>query len=143
MASVLASKREFCRICLKPLIMDSKRHVVVIYHEQRGTYLGSRVTKFCNNCKVHEHYGYWTVNGERQFEENCLEYEFLLSSEETALDLSLIRQCANLLIVGAVPFSTYARSYNRKFGYIGECEDADADDLSVVKNKTPVKRMKR
>ena len=45
------------------------------------------------------------------------------------MGLSLIRQCANLLIVGAVAFSTYAKSYNRldimainfggdrKFGY--------------------------
>ena len=33
------------------------------------------------------------------------------------MGLSLIRQCANLLIVGAVAFSTYAKSYNRLFGY--------------------------
>ena len=32
------------------------------------------------------------------------------------MGLSLIRQCANLLIVGAVAFSTYAKSYNRLFG---------------------------
>ena len=33
------------------------------------------------------------------------------------MGLSLKRQCANLLIVGAVAFSTYAKSYNRLFGY--------------------------
>ena len=33
------------------------------------------------------------------------------------MGLSLIRQCANLLIVGAVAFSTYAKSYNQLFGY--------------------------
>ena len=31
-------------------------------------------------------------------------------------------QCANLLIVGAVAFSTYAKSYNRLFGYHGNLE---------------------
>ena len=36
------------------------------------------------------------------------------------MGLSLIRQCANLLIVGAVAFSTYAKSYNRLFGYHGK-----------------------
>ena len=40
-----------------------------------------------------------------------------LQKIRTAVGLSLIRQCANLLIVGAVAFSTYAKSYNRLFGY--------------------------
>ena len=38
------------------------------------------------------------------------------------MGLSLIRQCANLLIVGAVAFSTYAESCNRLFGYHGNLE---------------------
>ena len=52
----------------------------------------------------------------------CLENDFLLSSEDTAVGLSLIRQCANLLIVGAVAFSSYAKSYNRLSGYHGNLE---------------------
>ena len=55
---------------------------------------------------VHEHYGYWTTSGKRQLETDCLENDFLLSSEDTAVGLSSIRQCANLLIVGALAFST-------------------------------------
>ena len=51
MATVLVSTREV-------LAVDANTHVVVIYHEQRGTYLGSRVTKCCRICKVYEHYGY-------------------------------------------------------------------------------------
>ena len=43
--------------------------------------------------------------------------EFLLSSEDTAFDMSLIRQCGNFLVVGAVPFSTFAKTYNRQFGF--------------------------
>ena len=55
---------------------------------------------------VHEQYGYWTTSGKRELERDCLENDFLLSSEDTAVGLSLIRQCANLLIVGTLAFST-------------------------------------
>ena len=79
---------------------------MVVYDKHHGTYLGSRVTKNCNTCKVHEHYDYWTISGKRQFETDCLENDFLLSLEDTAVGLSLIRQCANLLIVGALALST-------------------------------------
>ena len=67
-ATILLSKQENCRVCKKPLLLDPNTHVVVVYDEHRGTYLGSRVTKNCNTCKVHEHYGYWTTTGKRQFE---------------------------------------------------------------------------
>ena len=56
----------------------------------------------CRMCKK----PYWTTSGKRQFETDCLEIDFLLSSEDTAVGLPLIRQCANLLIVGAAAFST-------------------------------------
>ena len=60
---------------------------MVVYDEHRGTYLGPRVTKKCNTCKVHEHYGYWTSGKRRQFETDCLENDFLSSSEDTAVGL--------------------------------------------------------
>lgn len=60
----------------------------------------------------------WTLEGERKFETECLQMEFLLSSEDAAVDLSLLRQFANLLVVGTVRFSPYVKSYNRKFGYL-------------------------
>ena len=58
----------------------------------------------------------WTLEGEMKFETECLQLEFLLSFEDTAVDLSLLRQFANL-VVGTVRFSPYVKSYNRKFGY--------------------------
>ena len=36
--SVLASKRNTCRICNRTLSVDINSHVIVIYHAQRGTY---------------------------------------------------------------------------------------------------------
>lgn len=142
MGSVLASKRNTCRICNEALSVDMRSHVVVIYHAQRGTYLGSRLMKFCRGCKLHEHYGYWTLNGQRHFDENCLENEFLLSSEDTAFDMSLIRQCGNFLVVGAVPFSTFAKTYNRQFGYSVEANE-DSEGQLAEEPKGSVKRMKR
>ena len=142
MGSVLASKRNTCRICNEALSVDMRSHVVVIYHAQRGTYLGSRLTKFCRGCKLHEHYGYWTLNGQRHFDENSLENEFLLSSEDTAFDMSLIRQCGNFLVVGAVPFSTFAKTYNRQFGYSVEANE-DSEGQLAEEPKGSVKRMKR
>ena len=64
-ATILVSKQENCRICEKPLLLDPNTHVVVVYDEHRGKYLGSRVTKDCNTSKVHEHYGYLTTNGKK------------------------------------------------------------------------------
>ena len=75
-----------------------------------------------------------TVTG--QFETDCLENDLLLSSEDTALGLSLIRQCAHLLIVGAVSFSTY-KFYNRLFGYQGNLEAAGS---SATEDKCRIKR---
>jgi len=53
--------------------------------------------------------------------------------------MTLVKQCANFSVVGAVPFATFAQTFNRRFGY----------DVSREKgNKgTPsgpaIKRMKR
>ena len=138
--TILVSKQENCRLCGKPLLLDPNTHVVVIYDDHRGTYLGSRVTKNCNKCKVHEYYGYWTSSGKRQFDTDCLENDFLLSSEDTAVRISLIRQCANLLIVGAVAFSTYAKSYNRLFAYHG---NVDAAGEATTEDKWRIKRTRR
>lgn len=56
LATVLVTHHLACRKCGNPLtVLEKKVHAVVIYHSERGTYLGSHVTKFCRNCKVYEH----------------------------------------------------------------------------------------
>lgn len=141
LATVLVTHRLACRKCGNPLtVLEKKVHAVVIYHSERGTYLGSRVTKFCRKCKVYEHYGFWTEDGIKHVDTTCLENEFLLSSEDTAFHMSLIRQCASLLVVGAVPFSTFASSYNQRFGYIKERVATEVDSSTGGK---VTKRMKR
>jgi len=49
--------------------------------------------------------------------------------------MDVLAQCNNLLVIGAVPFSTYAASYNRRFQYSKMATTNDID--------AKVKRMKR
>lgn len=134
-ATVLRSSREICRKCGKKLAFEKKVIPVVIYSNHRGTYLGSRLTKVCRKCKIYEHYGYWSVEGKRHFERDCLSSEFLLSSEDTAFQMDVLAELSNLLVIGAVPFSTYACSYNRRFQYSKVTTTNEGDSR--------VKRMKR
>ena len=89
MAAVLVSTQERCRMCRKALAVDPNTHVVVIYHEQRDSYLGLRVTKCCRTCKVYDHYGYLTLEGKRHFNDDRLSNEILLSSEDRTLLLRM------------------------------------------------------
>ena len=134
MGGILVCSRETCRRCDGRLQVDKNYHVVVFYHEYFGSYLGSRVTKCCRKCQIYEHYGFWTEKGNRYFKEDCCESSFLLTSEETVFSVSLLEECESLLVVGAVPFSTFASSYNRRFGYKQSVEMTD---------KSRAKRMKR
>ena len=84
LATILVTTQERYRMCGKALAVDPNTHIVVIYHEQRGSYLGSRVTKCCRTCKVYEHYCYWTQKGKRHFNDDCVSDEFLLSTEDIA-----------------------------------------------------------
>ena len=40
----------------------------------------------------------------QHMDDNVLKNEFLLSTKDTAIQVLLLKQCSNLLIVGAVPF---------------------------------------
>ena len=144
MGAVLITKREVCRLCKKVLSVDPNSHVVVVYHEQRGTYLATRIPKSCRVCKVYEHCGFWTQGVKKQFDEDCLKNKFLFSSEDTAFDISLLRQAANLLIVGAVPFATFAMAFNRKFRYNKAPSGGPPSGEEERRPKGPaVKRMNR
>ena len=134
MATVLLSPQETCKNCHKQLSLDPKPHPIVIYSLNKGTYLGCRMTKVCRKCKLHQHYGFST-QGNEKYSLDILDFNFMLSSEDTAFDTELLKECGNLLVIGATPFSTYASSYNRRFGY-NKTERSE-------QHSTTVKRMKR
>ena len=55
LGTILVAKRDNCRNCGKKLATDGKVFPVVIYSCQRGSYLGSRLTKNCLYCKLYKH----------------------------------------------------------------------------------------
>ena len=80
------------------LVYINLLNVVVVYDCEFGTYLGSRMSKRCKSCKVFEHYGYYPFEGMRHVDDNILKKEYLLSTKETAIQMSLPKQCSNLII---------------------------------------------
>jgi hypothetical protein len=132
--TILMSGRSTCRRCNGKLSVDANGHVVVFYHIYFGSYLGSRVKKSCRKCKLYEHYGGWTEGGKHYFDDDCLNNEFLLTSEETAFHVPLLKECGSLLLVGALAFSSFASSYNHRFGYRKQKDMCD---------RSKAKRMKR
>ena len=130
LGAVFMSGRKVCRRCNAALAIERKSHVVVVYYTEHRTYLGLRMTKVCRKCKIYEHYGYCTEKSQRFYDAEFLDFEFFLSSEETAFEMSLLQQYAALLVVGALPFSTFAEAYNRQFNY-------------YIEEKTPFKRKRR
>ncbi len=115
--AVLVSERENCRLCDRKLATLPNGKEVVIYHLTRGTYLGTRFTKQCRKCKVQEHYRYFNHDGKRLFDEDCLVKEFLLSTEDTAIDINLLRYLDEEIVHGALPFQVKANVYNSVHGY--------------------------
>lgn len=116
MLSMLVSNYRSCRKCSQALVLEKKCHVMVICHSESRSYLGCYMTKLCRKCRIYKHYGFWACDGIKYFDNQCLQNKYLLSTEDTAFDISLIRQCFRLLIVGNVAFATFTASYNRCFG---------------------------
>ena len=135
MASIFCLERDSCRKCGWSLSIEKEGHPVVAYHSERGTYLGSRLTKLCRVCRIYEHYGYYTIEGKKHYDLSCLQLAFLLSTEDTAFDMTLIKQCKSLLIVGAVAFATFSASYNRQFDYKSGRKEAHEEELQGVHTK--------
>ena len=68
------------------------------------------------------------MNGTRQYDGDVLSLDFLHSSENAAFDMSLLAECVDLIFLGAVPFSAYASSYNRRF-YCNKLPTTDTEDI--------------
>ncbi len=135
--AVFVTERECCRFCGKHLTVCEDRKDVVVYHLTRGTYLGSRFTKKCLKCKVQEHYGFYAKGGKRVFDSDCLEKAFLLSTEETAIDMKLMQYLDEEVVQGACPFLLKAKVYNSVHGYpnVTDIKRADLEETGVKAKK--------
>jgi hypothetical protein len=119
-SAVFVSERDTCRFCNGKLVTNPIGKDVIVYHMTRGTYLGSRFTKNCRKCRIQEHYGFYNYDGKRMFNRDCLSKEFLLSTEETAIDLNILRYLEEEIVYAALPFQAKANVYNSVHGYSNE-----------------------
>ena len=94
------------------------------------------MSKLCPHCKIHEHYGYYTKESKTYYDKDVL-MDYFQSSEDTAFDLNLLKDCSNLLVVGAVPFSTSASSFKRWFHHT-KTANAEIKGPQVKKTKRSV-----
>ena len=135
--AVFVSDRVSCRFCGGKLSVCEVGKDVVVYHLTRGTYLGSRFTKKCSKCKTQEHYGYFKKEGKRMFDSDCFEKEFLLSTEDTAIDMQMLKYLDQEVVQGACPFLLKAKVYNSVHGYgkMGENECPLENEESVKPKK--------
>ena len=99
---------------------------------QRGTYLGCRKCVDDVTCTSIMD---TTQDGQKRYDHDVLHLDYLQASEDTAFDIQLLMECGSLRALGALPFSTYASTYDKRFGYN---RDERQDD-----ENPGVKRMKR
>ena len=105
--------------------------------------MGSRFTKTCLKCKIQEHYGFYKKAGKRVFDVDCLQKAFLMTTEDTAIDLKLLQYLDEEVVQGACPFQLKAKVYNSVHGYHNEAEqeseEGSREDFSQRKKRRSVK----
>ena len=86
-----ASELQCCQKCGRNLVLDANWKALTVDHATRGTYIGCRSTRRCGKCRLYEHYGFWTEGGLKMFDESFWNREFLLSTEDTAVDMNVLK----------------------------------------------------
>ena len=71
------------------------------------------------------------------FDSDCFEKEFLLSTEDTAIDMQMLKYLDQKVVQGACPFLLKAKVYNSVHGYgkMGENECPHESEESVKPKK--------
>ena len=71
------------------------------------------------------------------FDSDCFEKEFLLSTEDTAIDMQMLKYLDQEVVQGACPFLLKAKVYNSVHGYgkMGENECPHENQESVKTKK--------
>ena len=82
------------------LVSDATWKTLTVYYSTRETYIGCRLTKRCGKCRLYEHYGFWTEGGLKMFDESFWNREFLLSTEDTAVDMYVLKYYIHEFVMG-------------------------------------------
>ena len=116
-SAIFLSDRNSCHVCGRKLLVCDDGKDIIVYHMTRRAYIGSRFTKKCSKCKIQEHFGFFKHDGKRMFNDDCPTNEFLLTSEDTAIDMELLKYLDEEVVQGACPFLLKAKVYNSVHGY--------------------------
>lgn len=99
------------------IILGSKTSPGSIYSLHRGTCLGCQLSKLCRKCKLPNIMAF-VHKTERKTTMKMFWAMISYCPPRTRLLMwSSLKNVATCLVIGAVPFSTYASSYNRQFSY--------------------------
>lgn len=139
-SAIFVSNCHTCRVCGRNLLVCDDAKDVIVYHMTRGTYIGSRFTKKCSKCKIQEHYGFYKHDSKRMFDDDCLTNEFLLTSEDTAIDMQLLKYLDQEVVQGACPFLLKAKVYNSVHGYSEGRTEEDKDVFGHGSTGNPLKK---
>ena len=139
-SAIFVTNRHTCRVCGRNLLVCDDAKDVIVYHMTRGTYIGSRFTKKCSKCKIQEHYGFYKRDSKRMFDDDCLTNEFLLTTEDTAIDMQLLKYLDQEVVQGACPFLLKAKVYNSVHGYSESRTEEDKDVFGDGSTGNPSKK---
>ena len=77
------------------------------------------------------------------FNDDCLTNEFLLTSEDTAIDIKLLKYLDEEVVQGACPFLLKAKVYNSVHGYSGIHEEEEKDYFGHGSDRSSSKSKKK
>ena len=76
------------------------------------------------------------------FDKNFKENEFLLSTENTAIDMNILLYFKQEFVQGAMPFKSKATMYNMFHGYTDGSLDEFSDEETDLQSQPPTKKKK-
>lgn len=112
---VLVTAKSNCRMCRNCLRLNICRiSDVIVYHETKGTCLGSKIPKVCcvKKCSFTQHYGYYTIGDKKYYDEDWVDNEYLLCSTRTAFDLTFLKKYEIEILLSKMSFKEKAEIYN-------------------------------
>lgn len=119
---VLISKNRTCKVCREKLLLKARDSVrkIVVYDDERGTYIGCHYIKYCRSqtCKFRQYYGKHTTDGvEQYYDEDWMDNKFFLSTQQTAFTLRFLKNFDIELLIGQISYNQKANIYNAVHHY--------------------------
>ncbi|XP_066912461.1 uncharacterized protein [Clytia hemisphaerica] len=112
--------------------MEKKAKPVTLYCEN-GTSLAYRYSGRCRKCSITDFTTFYSFDGNR-FLKIDDETKFLLSTEDTAFETSLLETYEWEITIGCMPFRSKVAIYNCKHGYMTEPSETNNKEKKTTIN---------